>query len=837
MFYTDSSAIDRFILCCCRVVNLGVSSGHSTRPTGHLQLLPRKYLSDYCRPESIHCFGFPPCFPTPFFSTKLCSLVWFLSLVISISCALLATLLQQWARRYLKVTQPRYSPHKRARIRAFFAEGLDKFLLPLAVEALPTLLHVSLLLFFAGLVVFLCDVNLTIFKVVLSWVGVCTALYGCITFVPVFRHDSPYHTPLSLPAWHIVTGISWVILCVITFLTRFPCFSIEVYLRFGDLKKRYHKLLVRGMLKAAEETALNSPSEIDTRAFMWTFDSLDEDHELERFFSSLPGFRNSKVVDDPLPSLTTDQKLRLSMALIELLNLTFSSDLLPEHVKNRRAIICAKVIDSTEIRHAYWHIVDRILSEDQYRGLQTVEFGRIMRGWGDSGNQGAMLVVQAIHTGIVARAQLRDDSWFILASNELGIPESVLRDYTTHGDNLSLAILIHIIRQQFDYIQKGPWRGYTLSKILQAVSEFNVQDTSLDLQLKFCALWNQVVLKAQSENNKSIAWRILRHIRDVYVALHQDTNSSPTRFSPSTNDQAYILEEPSAYPLCRVPGHHPSSAPHIHEVSASITSPCAVMHDSAALFPDPFASSTDAPSFPVPAPVHVDEHLIYVPPLDNNISVSVTLQPADQTTIESHRIPATSPDSVTSRETQGGIDATARPMPFSTPELSASSRPSASTSPPSAVTVQHTAHRRTPSDIPNIPSSPSTAVFDNMLPTGPPLSPDSPVTRSDHESSSPGSHSSILASAAPGPSPPRLISALDLGAAAEGEGSTHVGSRKETDALDPSAIRKNIIAAPDLSPQSPSPPSVTGVAIAGPSRSSLDAEHTGDHPPHPLHGQ
>ncbi|KAF8259820.1 hypothetical protein EI94DRAFT_964980 [Lactarius quietus] len=40
----------------------------------------------------------------------------FLSLVISITCALLATLLQQWARRYIKVTQPHCSLHKRARI-------------------------------------------------------------------------------------------------------------------------------------------------------------------------------------------------------------------------------------------------------------------------------------------------------------------------------------------------------------------------------------------------------------------------------------------------------------------------------------------------------------------------------------------------------------------------------------------------------------------------------------------------------------------------------------------------------------------------------------------------
>ncbi len=145
----------------------------------------------------------PPPFSPPTYAVWVNSL-WFLSLVISLTCALLATLLQQWARRYLKVTQPRYSPHKRARIRAFFAEGVEKFLLPWAVEALPTLLHVSLFLFFAGLAVFLCNVNVTIFKLVLTWVGVCTALYGCIAFIPIFRPDSPYHNPLSLPAWHIV---------------------------------------------------------------------------------------------------------------------------------------------------------------------------------------------------------------------------------------------------------------------------------------------------------------------------------------------------------------------------------------------------------------------------------------------------------------------------------------------------------------------------------------------------------------------------------------------------------------------------------------------------------
>ncbi|KAN0125350.1 hypothetical protein V8E53_015577 [Lactarius tabidus] len=138
----------------------------------------------------------PPPFSPPNYAVWVNAL-WFLSLVISLTCALLATFLQQWARRYLKVTHSRYSLHKRARIRSFFAEGVEKCLLPWAVEILPTLLHISLFLFFAGLAVFLSNVNITIFKLVLSWIGICTALYGCITLMPILRHDSPYYTSLS----------------------------------------------------------------------------------------------------------------------------------------------------------------------------------------------------------------------------------------------------------------------------------------------------------------------------------------------------------------------------------------------------------------------------------------------------------------------------------------------------------------------------------------------------------------------------------------------------------------------------------------------------------------
>src|SRR6266702_4031938 len=394
----------------------------------------------------------PPQFSPPNYAVWVNSL-WFLSLVISLTCALLATLLQQWARRYLRVTQPRYGPHKRARIRSFFAEGVEKYLLPWAVETLPTLLHVSLFLFFSGLVVFLCNVNLTIFKLILSWVGVCTALYGCSTFMPIFCHDSPYYTPLTSPVWSIVIGIPYVIYGVLRWFT----WSVYVHGRashhFRGLEDSYRKLLVQGKQKTAEETALNSPLEIDTRAFLWTFDSSDEDHELERFFSGLLGFRSSKVVDDPLPGLTEEQKEKFSTALIGLLDRTLSSDLLPMSVRHRRANICTKALDPADLTGPDLHILGRIVHKNQDMGRDS--------------DKDITLPIQVLLTGIVATAQRRNDSWFILASNELGIPESVLRNHASHGDSLSLAILIHVIRQQFDlYWKWSPSGDDGFSKVL-----------------------------------------------------------------------------------------------------------------------------------------------------------------------------------------------------------------------------------------------------------------------------------------------------------------------------------------------------------------------------------
>ncbi|KAH9055498.1 hypothetical protein EDB87DRAFT_1567296, partial [Lactarius vividus] len=101
---------------------------------------------------------------TPFL---IINALWFLSLVFSLACALSATLVQQWSRIYLQGTEERFIPHERARMRTYLQKGVQKFHLADMVDAIPMLLHISLFLFFGGLIVFLYNVDNTLATILL----------------------------------------------------------------------------------------------------------------------------------------------------------------------------------------------------------------------------------------------------------------------------------------------------------------------------------------------------------------------------------------------------------------------------------------------------------------------------------------------------------------------------------------------------------------------------------------------------------------------------------------------------------------------------------------------
>ncbi|KAI0276093.1 hypothetical protein BGY98DRAFT_736242 [Russula aff. rugulosa BPL654] len=88
-------------------------------------------------------------YPTfqPSASDRRVNILWLISLVCSLSAALLATLVQQWSRAYMRIFQQSRNPLKSARIRLFLFEGARH--LPSVADFVPGL-SISLSYFFSG---------------------------------------------------------------------------------------------------------------------------------------------------------------------------------------------------------------------------------------------------------------------------------------------------------------------------------------------------------------------------------------------------------------------------------------------------------------------------------------------------------------------------------------------------------------------------------------------------------------------------------------------------------------------------------------------------------------
>ena len=135
------------------------------------------------------------------------NIYWFMSLVSSLSAALLATLVQRWARDYMHIFQRYSHPLKVARIRQYLHEGVEDWYMPAIAEAVPLLVHISLSLFLLGLADFLLHTYPVVGKWTLFPITLCAALYIISSIAPVVNPQSPYRTPLTSLIWRLVRTV------------------------------------------------------------------------------------------------------------------------------------------------------------------------------------------------------------------------------------------------------------------------------------------------------------------------------------------------------------------------------------------------------------------------------------------------------------------------------------------------------------------------------------------------------------------------------------------------------------------------------------------------------
>jgi Family of unknown function (DUF6535) len=492
--------------------------------------------------------------------------LWFMSLLISLTCAVLATLLQLWACRYLRVAYPRHSPHKRARIRAFYANGVEKLYLQRVVDMLPALLHISLFLFFAGLSVFLFNVHFSIFIGGFIWVGLCIVLYAFLTILPILHKDSPYSGPLSGAVSFCLTGIRSTFF---RFIERFPGvirrFPFHIHLRNRDARTaQLAGFFSHSMRTTAEQFALQLGPEIDYDSLMWMFQSLDGDKELEQFFEGIPGLCSSSA--NALNFIKRNEKM-FSSALIELMNRTLLSNIIPEAAKLRRIIICTKAVDATSLLGPWW-ILRRVLIGEWQKFLGCIEFGLFVQGWRNIAHPVTRFYAECVAAVTISSVPVQegDDRWFQLASGPLGTSKNLYQNYLKNKDSILLANAISILRRTVQTYSGSAERHRSdileaSSKALESLRKLDLSGTLPSLQHKFCGVWNQLVDVAQNDHRVYIvcvATASLKNIRKLYIGLHKGTDASLTAFSSVTDDSDPILDDPRSYCKCSVAGHRPS---------------------------------------------------------------------------------------------------------------------------------------------------------------------------------------------------------------------------------------------------------------------------------------
>ena len=477
--------------------------------------------------------------------------LWFLSLVISLFCALLATLQQRWARRYLQLTQPQLAIHKRALIRSFFAEGVTNFHLDVAVEAIPALLHVSVFLFLTGLVISLFNIHHTIAYVVLASSVACVVVYTAITVMPAIYHNSPYTTPFSAPAWYIPRKTALALLNAADFVGKLTKLSLS-----GNASP-FRACLSRDMTEAAHDAASRAEKGMIARALGWTLDKMDEEGELVQFAAGIPGFSYSTKVKDAVSILeeapersTLHPKLyrHITNLLIRSAKpgLLPDSKLLSQSVREKRVKICLEAL------YFLPRAIEKILARaaDQLGNkkvqnalapvLQSVESWHVAkRLFKPNSRIHKDVTIAAQCVAAVLATQRLDEQTEPIVMLQLNIDHDTLRRYVTNGHSLLLKNLNNLLKNTaLEYIDMDTEKFHiVLSAVHLAQKDLEKGEAQQTLRDEY----EELRAKIRSHKTESSSRNTSTNATKLFSAL---TRSSP-QDPPAQNAQAGPSAPPS----------------------------------------------------------------------------------------------------------------------------------------------------------------------------------------------------------------------------------------------------------------------------------------------------
>ena len=344
-----------------------------------------------------------PAFNLPNF--PLVNALWFSSLIISLTCALLAVSFQQWTHRYLMDVRQRGTPCNQARIREYLAEGIHESRIAVLVDVMRVCHQLSFFLFALGLSAYVLATDWTTFGIVSSWFLVWSVLYLWMTVTAISRYNSPYRSPLSSMFYRFVQLIHLARSITPETSNKRPTGFVTSNSYRGFLRR----LGPEGMREAIEESVKNNSDDLDSRILEWSFNSFTRDNEFEQFFAAIPDFCDSRAVIDPKPHLLAlnDKQEKLSRTLFVWMCRSLTSHLISEPDRQRRVKIFTKVIDALPTIVSFPTLQSVFETWDGLLG--SVDFGSaVLRAGGNSDDPFTVFCTQCIVAIVIARAQVYD---------------------------------------------------------------------------------------------------------------------------------------------------------------------------------------------------------------------------------------------------------------------------------------------------------------------------------------------------------------------------------------------------------------------------------------------
>ena len=280
-----------------------------------------------------------------------------------------------------------------------------------------TMLHISLFLFLAGVLMYFFNISRATFYVSLGWILYFTIIYASITMAPFLRRTELFYTSFSSMLFSLFAAYrdQWKL---VKFSLDPPAYpnvdlrqlAINAFIPQAEILEHKKK----SVEKLASEPSPKIDNEILSRMLL-----LDNDRALAGFFDAIPGFCESKLVQKPLDSQVTTE---LRRSLDGFLDSTFSSRSVLESDRKDRLIACLDAAHSALGPSGVSQILGNFFPGHRDEALKSVEIGHSLVRWGHSSDDLIGRNVRRIVACIIARAEDHDDRWVKLVDEEFDIP-------------------------------------------------------------------------------------------------------------------------------------------------------------------------------------------------------------------------------------------------------------------------------------------------------------------------------------------------------------------------------------------------------------------------------